>query len=53
MEISSGVRVLTLAETFTIARGSTDSDEVVWAEIAHGDHVGRGESAPDLTLIHN
>jgi L-alanine-DL-glutamate epimerase-like enolase superfamily enzyme len=47
MEISSGVRVLTLAETFTIARGSTDSDEVVWAEIAHGDHVGRGEGAPD------
>ena len=36
MEISSGVRTLTLAETFTIARGSTDTEEVVWAEIAHG-----------------
>jgi L-alanine-DL-glutamate epimerase-like enolase superfamily enzyme len=47
MEISSGVRTLTLAETFTIARGSTDSDEVVWAEIAHAGHVGRGEGAPD------
>ena len=47
MEISSGVRTLTLAETFTIARGSTDSEEVVWAEIRHGGHVGRGEGAPD------
>ena len=26
MEISSGVRTLTLAETFTIARGSTDTE---------------------------
>jgi L-alanine-DL-glutamate epimerase-like enolase superfamily enzyme len=47
MEISSGVRALTLAETFTIARGSTDTEEVVWAEIAHSGHVGRGEGAPD------
>ena len=47
MEISSGVRALTLAETFTIARGSTDTEEVVWAEIAHDGHVGRGEGAPD------
>ena len=47
MEISSGVRTLTLAETFTIARGSTDAEEVVWAEIRHGGHVGRGEGAPD------
>jgi L-Ala-D/L-Glu epimerase len=47
MEISSGVRVLTLTETFTIARGSTDTEQVVWAEIAHGGHVGRGEGAPD------
>jgi L-alanine-DL-glutamate epimerase-like enolase superfamily enzyme len=47
MKISSGVRALTLAETFTIARGSTDTAEVVWAEIAHGGHVGRGEGAPD------
>ena len=31
MEISSGVRTLTLAETFTIARGSTDAEEVVSA----------------------
>jgi L-alanine-DL-glutamate epimerase-like enolase superfamily enzyme len=47
MEISSGVRTLTLAETFTIARGSTVADEVVWAEIRHDGHVGRGEGAPD------
>lgn len=47
MEISSGVRALTLAETFTIARGSTDTEEVVWAEIAHGGQIGRGEGAPD------
>jgi len=47
MEIASGVRTLTLAETFTIARGSTVAEEVVWAEIRHGGHVGRGEGAPD------
>jgi L-Ala-D/L-Glu epimerase len=47
MEISSGVRTLTLAETFTIARGTTVSEEVVWAELRHGGHVGRGEGAPD------
>jgi L-alanine-DL-glutamate epimerase-like enolase superfamily enzyme len=47
MEISSGVRTLTLAETFTIARGSTVAEEVVWAEIRHDGHVGRGEGAPD------
>jgi L-alanine-DL-glutamate epimerase-like enolase superfamily enzyme len=47
MEISSGVRTLTLAETFTIARGSTVSEDVVWAEIRHAGHVGRGEGAPD------
>jgi L-alanine-DL-glutamate epimerase-like enolase superfamily enzyme len=47
MEISSGVRTLTLRETFTIARGSTDTEQVVWAEIRHGGCVGRGEGAPD------
>ena len=47
MEISSGVRTLTLAETFTIARGSTVAEEVVWAEIRLGSHVGQGEGAPD------
>ncbi len=47
MQISSGVRTLTLQETFTIARGSTDSEQIVWAEIRHGDQVGRGEGAPD------
>ena len=47
MEISSGVRTLTLSETFTIARGSTDTEQVVWAEISHDGHVGRGEGAPD------
>jgi L-alanine-DL-glutamate epimerase-like enolase superfamily enzyme len=47
MEIASGVRTLTLAEAFTIARGTTVAEEVVWAEIRHGGHVGRGEGAPD------
>jgi L-alanine-DL-glutamate epimerase-like enolase superfamily enzyme len=47
MEISSAVRTLTLPETFTIARGSTDAEHVVWAEIRHGGQVGRGEGAPD------
>jgi L-alanine-DL-glutamate epimerase-like enolase superfamily enzyme len=47
MEISSGVRTLTLSETFTIARGTTVAEQVVWAEIRHGEHVGRGEGAPD------
>ena len=47
MEIASGVRTLTLAETFTIARGSTDTEQVVWAEIRHGGLIGRGEGAPD------
>jgi L-alanine-DL-glutamate epimerase-like enolase superfamily enzyme len=47
MEISSGVRTLTLQETFTIARGSTDTEQVVWAEISHAGYVGRGEGAPD------
>jgi L-Ala-D/L-Glu epimerase / N-acetyl-D-glutamate racemase len=47
MEIASGVRTLTLQETFTIARGSTDTEQVVWAEIRHDGYVGRGEGAPD------
>jgi L-Ala-D/L-Glu epimerase len=47
MEIASGVRTLTLTETFTIARGSSDAEQVVWAEIEHKGHVGRGEGAPD------
>jgi L-Ala-D/L-Glu epimerase len=47
MEISSGVRTLTLSQTFTIARGSTDTEQVVWAEIRHDGVVGRGEGAPD------
>jgi L-alanine-DL-glutamate epimerase-like enolase superfamily enzyme len=37
---------LTLAETFTIARGSEDEAEVVHAAISHEGHTGFGEAAP-------
>jgi len=36
---------LTLAETFTISRGSEDEAEVVHVEIAHGGQTGYGEAA--------
>jgi L-alanine-DL-glutamate epimerase-like enolase superfamily enzyme len=37
---------LTLAETFTISRGSEDETEVVQVELRHGDVSGFGEGAP-------
>jgi L-alanine-DL-glutamate epimerase-like enolase superfamily enzyme len=46
MEIRADIVRLRLAETFTIARESSDWDDVVQVELVHGDHVGRGEAAP-------
>jgi L-alanine-DL-glutamate epimerase-like enolase superfamily enzyme len=46
MRLTFGVRRLRLAETFTIARGSSDEEEVVGVEIEHAGTVGYGEAAP-------
>lgn len=46
MEIRAEIVRLRLAETFTIARESSDWDDVVQVELVHGGHVGRGEAAP-------
>jgi L-alanine-DL-glutamate epimerase-like enolase superfamily enzyme len=46
MQLSFAVRRLRLAETFTIARRSSDEEEVVAVEIRHAGHVGYGEAAP-------
>ncbi len=46
MNLSARIVSLELAETFTIARGSQDTAEVVEVEIRHGDVSGFGEAAP-------
>ena len=46
MEIGTDIVRLRLAETFVIARESSDWDDVVQVELRHGGHVGRGEAAP-------
>ncbi len=46
MELSARIVTLDLAETFTIARGSQDTADVVEVEIRHGDVSGFGEAAP-------
>jgi L-Ala-D/L-Glu epimerase / N-acetyl-D-glutamate racemase len=46
VELSARIVTLELAETFTIARGSQDTTEVVEVEIRHGDVSGYGEAAP-------
>ena len=46
VEIRADIVRLTLAETFTIARESTDWDDVVQVSLSYGGHVGRGEAAP-------
>ena len=46
MEIDADIVRLHLAETFVIARESSDWDDVVQVEIRHEGHVGRGEAAP-------
>ncbi len=46
MRLTARKRVLQLAETFTISRGSEDEVELVEVEIRHGDVAGFGEAAP-------
>src|SRR5215207_6547415 len=46
MELTAGVVSLRLAETFVIARESSDEDDVVQVELRHGEVAGFGEGAP-------
>jgi L-Ala-D/L-Glu epimerase len=46
MRIQAGKTTLALAQTFTIARSSTNFEDVVQVEIEHDGIVGRGEGAP-------
>ena len=46
MEVSARSVTVTLAETFTISRGSEDEAQVVEVELRHGDVSGFGEAAP-------
>ena len=46
MELTARVVTLKLAETFVIARESSDEDDVVQVELRHGDVAGFGEGAP-------
>jgi L-Ala-D/L-Glu epimerase len=46
VELSARKATLTLAETFTISRGSEDEAEVVHVAIAHAEQTGFGEAAP-------
>jgi L-Ala-D/L-Glu epimerase len=46
MRIQAGKSTLALAQTFTIARSSTNFEDVVQVEIEHDGVVGRGEGAP-------
>jgi L-alanine-DL-glutamate epimerase-like enolase superfamily enzyme len=46
MELAARVVTLKLAETFVIARESSDEDDVVQVELRHGELSGFGEGAP-------
>jgi L-Ala-D/L-Glu epimerase / N-acetyl-D-glutamate racemase len=46
MQVSGRIASLTLAEPFTIARGTQTEAEVVWVEIEHEGEHGYGEAAP-------
>jgi L-Ala-D/L-Glu epimerase / N-acetyl-D-glutamate racemase len=46
VQLIARTATLTLAETFTISRGSEDEADVVHVEIGHGGHSGFGEAAP-------
>ncbi len=46
MDVSARIVRLPLAETFRIARETTDEEAVVEVTIRHGDAVGYGEAAP-------
>ena len=46
MELTARIRTLRLAETFVIARESSDEDDVVQVELTHDGVTGYGEGAP-------
>ena len=46
MELTAQIVTLKLAETFVIARESSDEDDVVRVELRHGAVTGYGEGAP-------
>ncbi|MGN6797786.1 MAG: dipeptide epimerase [Gaiellaceae bacterium] len=46
MQLTASKATVQLAETFTIARGSDDSADVVRVALQHGEHSGFGEAAP-------
>jgi L-alanine-DL-glutamate epimerase-like enolase superfamily enzyme len=46
VQVSARIATLELAETFTIARSSQDTADVVWVEVAHEGVSGFGEAAP-------
>jgi L-alanine-DL-glutamate epimerase-like enolase superfamily enzyme len=46
VDLDARIVRLRLAETFVIARGARDWEDVVQVELRHGAHVGRGEAAP-------
>ena len=46
MQIEAHITRLQLAETFRIARETSDWEDVVQVELRHGAYVGRGEAAP-------
>ena len=46
MLLTARIATLRLAETFTIARSSQDSADVVWVELEHEGVTGYGEAAP-------
>ena len=46
MLLTARIATLELAETFTIARSSQDSADVVWVELEHDGVTGYGEAAP-------
>ena len=46
MQVTARIASLTLAEPFTIARGTHTEEDVVWVEIEHEGERGYGEGAP-------
>lgn len=46
MRLTARIATLELTETFTIARHSQDTADVVWVELEHEGVTGYGEAAP-------
>jgi L-alanine-DL-glutamate epimerase-like enolase superfamily enzyme len=46
VDVAARIVTLELAETFSIARSSQDTADVVQVELRHGAETGRGEAAP-------